>query len=86
MIQDFLPTSHSRDDKAANVILKAQERKATLLGLNAPLRVDPIQLAQESAPQLSSTGQLRAIFEEWRAAGEKADEVGADRPGVVPGK
>jgi hypothetical protein len=64
MIQDFLPASHSRDDKAANVILKAQERKATLLGLNAPLRVDPIALAQEAGPHETSTENLRRIFDE----------------------
>jgi hypothetical protein len=62
MIQDFLPASHSRDDKAANVILKAQERKATLLGLNAPLRVDPIALAQEAGPRLTSTQRLGKVL------------------------
>jgi hypothetical protein len=43
------------------------------------LRVDPIQLAQEAAPRLTSTEQLRAVFDDWRAevapkaAREKAD-------------
>jgi hypothetical protein len=38
----FFPAAKSGDDKAAMVIIRAQERKATLRSLNAPLRVDPI--------------------------------------------
>jgi hypothetical protein len=45
----------SADDKAALTIIRAQERSATLTGANAPLRVDPIQLAQEAGPRLTTT-------------------------------
>jgi hypothetical protein len=45
--QIFLPLMEGADDKAAMIVIRAQERKATLLGSNAPLRVDPIVLATE---------------------------------------
>jgi hypothetical protein len=48
--QVFLPLVESADDKAALTIIRAQERSATLTGANAPLRVDPIQLAREAGP------------------------------------
>ena len=78
--------------------MRVQERKHTLTGANAPLRVDPLQLAGEAGPLLSSTDQLRAVFDEWREemaqkaerrrpmAAMSDDDLGADRPGVgAPG-
>jgi hypothetical protein len=35
--------------------VKLMERTATLCGLNAPLRIDPISLAESVGPQLTST-------------------------------
>ncbi|HZZ21997.1 MAG TPA: hypothetical protein VFE60_05205 [Roseiarcus sp.] len=64
--QIFLPLMEGTDDKAAMIVIRAQERKATLLGSNASLRVDPIALATEVGQPLSSTDQLRAVFDEWR--------------------
>jgi hypothetical protein len=49
------------------IVIRAQERKATLLGSNAPLRVDPIQLAQEAQPKLTSTDELLAAMNRLRA-------------------
>jgi hypothetical protein len=46
--QVFIPLVESADDKAAMVIMRAQERKATLMGDNSPLKVDQIQLAAET--------------------------------------
>jgi hypothetical protein len=59
--QIFLPLMESADDKAAMVVIRAQERKATQLGSNAPLRVDPIALATEVAQPLTSTQQLKKL-------------------------
>jgi hypothetical protein len=50
--QVFISLVEGADDKAAMVIIRAQERKATLMGDNAPLRVDPIQLAEVASPKI----------------------------------
>jgi hypothetical protein len=59
------------DHKAAMIVIRAQERRATLFGSNAPLRVDPIALAADVGQPLSSTDQLRQVFNEWRALDKK---------------
>ena len=43
------------DEKAIATAVRVQERKATPLGSNAPLRVDSIALATEVGQPLSST-------------------------------
>jgi hypothetical protein len=63
----FMASAKAGDDRAAQVVIRAQERKATLLGLNAPLRTDPIALAIEAGPNLSSTQALRDVFNRVRA-------------------
>jgi hypothetical protein len=67
-----VPAANAGDDKAINCLAKLSERRSTLLGLNAPLRIDPIQLAQEAGPQLTSTQQLRQVFEAMRAQDKRA--------------
>jgi hypothetical protein len=67
----FMASAKGGDDKSAQVIIRAAERKATLLGLNAPMRTDPIQLAIETAPQLTSTERLRDIFNQVEAEDPK---------------
>jgi hypothetical protein len=52
--QVFIPLVESVDDKAAMVIIKAQERSATLTGANAPLRVDPIAPREHPRPSASA--------------------------------
>jgi hypothetical protein len=69
--QVFIPLVESVDDKAAMVIIRAQERKATLMGDKAPLRVDPIQLAHEAQPKLTSTGELMDALNRLRASDPK---------------
>jgi hypothetical protein len=69
--QIFLPLMEGADDKAAMIVIWAQERRATLFGSNAPLRVDPIALAPDVGQPLSSTDQLRQVFNEWRALDKK---------------
>jgi methylaspartate ammonia-lyase len=77
--QSLVPAAIGGDVQAIATAVRVQERKHTLTGANAPMRVDPIQLAQEAASQLTSTDQLKAVFDEWRAemapkaAREKAD-------------
>jgi hypothetical protein len=65
--QVFIPLVESADDKAAMIVIKAQERKATLMGNNAPLRVDPIALAAEAGPKLNSTEKIAARLENFFA-------------------
>jgi hypothetical protein len=81
--QSLVPAAIAGDLQAIATAVRVQERKHTLTGANAPLRVDPIQLAQEAGPQLSSTDQLRKVFEEWRGDvdREEAAHLGADRSG-----
>jgi hypothetical protein len=59
------------------IVIRAQERKATLLGSNAPLRVDPIALATEVGQPLSSTDQLRAVFDAqaWSQASDNIRQI-----------
>jgi hypothetical protein len=83
----LVPAAIGGDLSAIATAVRVQERKHTLTGANAPLRTDPIALAIEAGPHLSSTDQLRKVFEEWRAEAEgERDEVGADRSDVAPGK
>jgi hypothetical protein len=70
--QIFLPLMESADDKAAMVVIRAQERKATLLGSNAPLRVDPIALATEVAQPLTSTQQLKKVWDDFMSLDKQA--------------
>lgn len=73
----LVPAAITGDIQAIATAVRVQERKATLMGSNAPLRTDPIALAIEAGPHLSSTDQLRKVFEEWRAdvqRGEAAAE------------
>jgi hypothetical protein len=39
----------------------------TLMGDNAPLRVDPIALAAEAGPQMNSTERIRAALQNFGA-------------------
>jgi hypothetical protein len=70
--QVFVPLVESADDKAAMVVIRAQERKATLMGDNAPLRVDPIQLAEAARPKPNSTQAMLEVFERLRAEDKQA--------------
>jgi hypothetical protein len=72
--QVFIPLVESADDKAAMVVIRAQERKATLMGDNAPLRVDPIQLAETARPKPSSTQATLEVFERLQAEDKQAEK------------
>jgi hypothetical protein len=54
------------------VVIRAQERKATLMGDNAPLRVDPIQLAETAAPKPNSTQAMLEVLERSQAEDTQA--------------
>jgi hypothetical protein len=53
-------------------VIRAQERKATLMGDNAPLRVDPIQLAETAQPKPSSTQAMLEVLERLQAEDKHA--------------
>lgn len=42
---------------AAGLLLKIQEQRSTLLGLNAPMRLDPIQIVAAATPERGSSTQ-----------------------------
>jgi hypothetical protein len=65
--QVFYPLMEEGDDRAARVIIRAQERAATLTGANAPLRVDPIALAAEAQPSVSSMDVMLAAIGRLKA-------------------
>lgn len=50
----FFAQAKADEISAAALIIKMQGRRASLMGLNAPLRVDPIKLAEAAKPQLDS--------------------------------
>ncbi len=70
----FLPAARAGDDKAAQVVIRASERRSVLCGLNAlvHMHVDPIARAQEAGPHPTSTEQIRAAIEELRGQDARA--------------
>jgi hypothetical protein len=58
---------------AGHLLLKVMERRAKILGTDAPLRIDPIEIA---APSETSTQELKRIFDEIRRerSGEPSSE------------
>jgi hypothetical protein len=75
----LVPAAIAGDLQAIATAVRVQERRHTLTGANAPLRTDPVQLALEVAQPLSSTDQLRKIFDEWRAEALRSGD--AEREG-----
>jgi hypothetical protein len=74
-----VPAANAGDDKAINCLAKLSERRSALLGLNAPIKVDPIALATEAAPHLNSTQRLQKIFDDFRAEDKQALRNGGPR-------
>jgi hypothetical protein len=63
----FMPQAKAGDVASGALVVKIQERRATLMGLNAPLRVDPIQLTEAMQPQLNSTERVLAAIHRLKA-------------------
>lgn len=59
------------DVASGSLVVRIQERRSTLLGLNAPIRVDPVELVRAEKPQLSSTQQLLEAVRRLRAEDPK---------------
>jgi hypothetical protein len=60
--QALVTAALAGDEKAIATAVRVQERKATLMGSNAPQRIDPVALALEAGPRPSSTERLRKVF------------------------
>jgi hypothetical protein len=58
MLQSWWTSEAKRSATACSLVLKIQEQRSTLLGLNAPIRLDPIQVVAAAAPEESSTQLL----------------------------
>jgi hypothetical protein len=66
----FFPQAKGREIGAGALIIKIQERRATLMGLNTPMKVDPIQLAADWA-SLELDRKLRVTLENFLAQDKK---------------
>ena len=72
MSEPFIKAAKAGDHQAAIVVLKIQSRRALLLGLDTPIRHDPIELIASSEPALTSTDHYRAVLD--RLIGKPKDE------------
>jgi hypothetical protein len=68
----IVPAANAGDDKAINCLAKLSERRSALLGLNAPIRVDPIQLAEAAQPKLSSVDAMLEAIGRLKAEDKRA--------------
>lgn len=75
----FMPQAKGGDVASGALMHKLMERKATLLGLNAPLRIDPIQLAESVQGRETTTGQLARLLDDIQGKGKPVDEGEAER-------
>jgi hypothetical protein len=69
---------HLRDAIAGNIsaghlCLKIAERRAAMLGTDAPVRIDAVQLVHHVVPRESTTDQIERVLEELKAL-PKPDE------------
>ena len=55
----------TQDAASGNLCVKISERKACLLGLNAPIRLDATQLTDQQL-QKSSTHRIREVLDHLR--------------------
>jgi hypothetical protein len=68
----FQKQAKAGDVASGALCVKIQERRATLMGLNAPLKVDPIALVEAAGARQTSTEQLRAVFDNLMAEDKQA--------------
>jgi hypothetical protein len=73
--------SHGSLGVGGSLLLKCLERRAQMLGLDAPIRIDPVELVEATRPE-SSTENLRRIFTEMRA--EQSAEPQQPNPPKLP--
>jgi hypothetical protein len=59
----FLRQALAGDAAAGHLVLKIQERRAAMLGTDAPVRIDPVQLVDAHGPHPTSTDRLRSAIE-----------------------
>jgi hypothetical protein len=60
----FLRDALSGDLAAGHLCLKIAERRAAMLGTDAPRTVDAVQLTQVTGPQLTSTERIRVVLDQ----------------------
>jgi len=62
----FLRDALNGDLAAGHLCLKIAERRAAMLGTDAPVRVDAVQLTQVSGPESTSTEKIAAAIDRIR--------------------
>ena len=70
-----------RSMAAGHLLLKTLERRSAMLGTDATIRIDPLEVI---GPRETSTGELLRIFNEIRQEHEQAAEA-SERPVRLPG-
>jgi len=70
----FLRDALDGDLAAGHLCLKIAERRAAMLGTDAPVRVDAVQLTQVTGPQPTSFDRIRAALDRMMRDG-KADSI-----------
>jgi hypothetical protein len=90
MSEPFIKLAKAGDAQAAIVVLKIQTRRSLLLGLDAPIRHDPIELIASSEPKLNSTEHYRTLLDNVlgitfreRQLIDKHDFEGDDSPETI---
>jgi hypothetical protein len=54
----FHPKAKAGDDRAAAIVLRIQERRAQMLGIDSPMRIDAVQVRAEAVPQPSGVDRI----------------------------
>jgi hypothetical protein len=79
----FLPQALGGDLGAGHLVLKICERRSAMLGTDAPMRIDPIQLVVAQHPEDSTPYYERMITElqrDQRPAASEPGEEGEPKP------
>jgi hypothetical protein len=78
----IVPAANAGDDKAINCLAKLSERRSALLGLNAPVRIDPIQLAEAAQPKLGSVDAMLEAIQRLKSEDKRRIRNGGEGYGA----
>jgi hypothetical protein len=79
LLQKFLTRALNEGDTPCGLLaVKILERKCLLLGLDAPTRIDPVQLALHVEPAPTSVSRIEAVIARICASNGNGSEPSAD--------
>jgi hypothetical protein len=79
----YARATNEGDPQSAVICVKIAERRAAYLGIDAPVKVDPVQLAEAAAPKPTSTDRIRAALDRI-ASQHKPNGDGEEPPQSPP--